>query len=135
MYHSKFIWPIVKQMKSDFRMNADSSKTSLKELRAKIETGNYPNSSPHFGGANLIITDDPTYLGLPHDTRILTEHASELSWLVFELKEIFEDRIDYLNKYKFYPKIGYFINETIGQKKNLRETMLYVIDNLEKDWA
>jgi hypothetical protein len=116
-------------------MNADSQKTSLEELRAKIKKGNYSKTSPHFGGANLIITDNPTYLGLPHDTLILTEHASELSWLVFELKEIFEDRIDYLNKYKFYPKIGYFINEAIGQKKNLRETMLYVIDNLEKDWA
>lgn len=43
------------------------------------------------GGANLIITDDPNYMGLPHDTRILTENAAELSWLVFELKEIFED--------------------------------------------
>jgi hypothetical protein len=116
-------------------MNADSKKTSLEELRAKIKKGNYSNTSPHFGGANLIITDNPTYIGLPHDTRILTEHASELSWLVFELKAIFEDQIDYLNKYKFYPRIGYFINEAIGQKKNLPETMLYIIDNLEKEWG
>ena len=116
-------------------MKADSKKTSLEELRAKIKKGNYSNTSPNFGGANLIITDNPTYIGLPHDTRIFTDHASELSWLVFELKGIFEDQIDDLNKYKFYPSIGDYINEAFGQKKNLPETMLYIIDKLEKDWA
>jgi hypothetical protein len=57
------------------------------------------------------------------------------SFTVFELKEIFEDQIDYLNKYKFYPSIGVFINEALGQKKNLPEIMLHTIDKLEKDLA
>ena len=121
-------------MKSDFKMKADSKKTSLEELRAKIKKGIYSKTYPHFGGANLIITDNPTYIGLPHDTSILTDHASELSWLVFELKEIFKDQIDHLNKYKFYPSIGDYINQSLDQKKNLPETMLYIIDKLEKDW-
>ena len=116
-------------------MKADSKKTSLEELRAKIKKGIYSKTYPHFGGANLIITDNPTYIGLPHDTSILTDHASELSWLVFELKEIFKDQIDHLNKYKFYPSIGDYINQSLDQKKNLPETMLYIIDKLEKDWA
>jgi hypothetical protein len=116
-------------------MTANSKKTPLEKLKAKIIKGSFPKSSPHFGGANLIITNDSTYLGYDQDIRIFTENASELSWLVFELKEIFEDRIDYLNKYKFYPSIGIAINEALDQKKELIETMLYVIDILEKDWV
>lgn len=116
-------------------MNSDSRKSKLEELKIKIKKGDIPKFSPHFGGANLIITDDPNYMGLPHDTRILTENAAELSWLVFELKEIFEDQIDSLNKYTFYPSIGNAINQATGQKKGLIETMLNVIDTLEKDWA
>lgn len=131
--HKQLRMEIIKEF-SHNKMNPDSKKISLEELRAKIKKGNYSKTSPHFGGANLIITDNPTYIGLPHDKSILTEHASELSWLVFELKEIFKDQIDHLNKYKFYPSIGYYINEAFGQKKNLPETMLYIIDKLEKDW-
>jgi hypothetical protein len=115
-------------------MTANSKKTPLEKLKAKIIKGSFPKSSPHFGGANLIITDDPTYLGHAQDIRILTKHASELSWLAFELKEIFEVQIDYLNKYKFYPSIGIAINEAIEQKKELIDTMLFVIDKIEKEW-
>jgi hypothetical protein len=115
-------------------MTPDSKKTSLEKLKAKIKKGSVPKSSPHFGGANLIITNDSTYLGYDQDIRIFTENASELSWLVFELKEIFEDQIDSLIKYKFYPSIGIAINEAIEHKKELIDTMLFVIDKIEKEW-
>ena len=116
-------------------MTTNSKKTPLEKLKAKIIKGSFPKSSPHFGGANLIITDDPTYLGHAQDIRIFTGNANELSWLVFELKEIFEDQIDSMNKYNFYPIIGIAINEALDQKKELIETMLYVIDILEKEWG
>jgi hypothetical protein len=116
-------------------MTQDSKKTLLEKLKTKIKMGSFPKTSPHFGGANLIITDDPTYLGHAQDIRILTEHASELSWLVFELKEIFENKIDSMNKYNFYPSIGIAINEALDQKKELIETMIYVIDILNKEWG
>ena len=115
-------------------MTPKSKKTPLEKLKDKIIKGSFPKSSPHFGGANLIITDDPTYLGYPHDIRILTDHASELSWLVFELKEIFKNKIDSMNKYNFYPSIGIAINEAVDQKKDLIDTMLFVIDTIEKEW-
>lgn len=115
-------------------MTTNSKKTPLEKLKAKIIKGSFPKSSPHFGGANLIITDDPTYLGHAQDIRVLTENANELSWLVFELKEIFEDQIDSLNKYKFYPSIGIAINEAMEQKKELIDIMLFVIDTIEKEW-
>ncbi len=116
------------------KMNSESRISKIEELKTKIKKGEFPKSSTHFGGANLIITDNPTYLGLPHDIRILTENAGELSWLVFELKDIFEDQINSINKYKFYPSIGNYINKAIGQKNGLIETMLYVIDSVEKEW-
>ena len=108
-------------------MTTNSKKTPLEKLKAKIIKGSFPKSSPHFGGANLIITDDPTYLGHAQDIRVL-------SWLVFELKEIFEDQIDSLNKYKFYPSIGIAIREAMEQKKELIDIMLFVIDTIEKEW-
>lgn len=82
-------------------------------LKEKIKSGKFPNKFEHFGGANLIITDDPSRKGYPHDTVIYTEHASAISWLIFELKDIFNEKIDYMNKYEFYPYIGELIKKNI----------------------
>ena len=62
--------------------------TEIELLKEKINSGKFPNKFEHFGGANLIITDDPDRRGYPQDVVIYTEHASAISWLVFELKDI-----------------------------------------------
>jgi hypothetical protein len=104
-------------------------------LKEKINSGKFPNKFENFGGANLIITDDPDRRGYPQDVVIYTEHASAISWLVFELKDIYNDKIDYMNKYEFYPYIGQLIKKTLKRQELLFETMLHVVEEIESDWG
>ena len=107
---------------------------NLKVLKNKIIQGNFPKDYPHFGGANLIITDDANRNFHEGDVVVYSVHAGALSWLVHELKVIYDDRIDYLSKYSFYPMIGEIINELFSNEGELIESMVKVIDEIERRW-
>ena len=106
----------------------------LNELKLIINSGQFPTDFPHFGGANLIITDNPDYTGHEGDVVILTPHASALSWLTYKLKDIFDNQLNASNKYDFYTRIGELIQESLKTNKDLFETMLYVVDKIEEEW-
>jgi hypothetical protein len=107
----------------------------IDKLKAQINNGKFPTEFPHFGGANLIITNDPHRNGYEHDVVICSEHASALSWLVTELKNIYHEDIDYMNKYEFYPYIGELIKNTLKRQEHLFETMLHVVEKIESEWG
>jgi hypothetical protein len=107
----------------------------LNLLRRKIENGGFPNNFPEFGGANLIITKDKNRNFHEGDIVVYSDHAPALSWLVIELKNIYETEIDYVNKYDFYPSIGKLILKTLTKQENLFETMLNIIDEIEENWG
>lgn len=104
-------------------------------LRQKIEKGKFPNNFPEFGGANLIITKDKNRNFHEADLVIYTHHASALSWLVIELKKIYDTEINYLNKYDFYPSIGKLILQILTKQEYLFETMFHVVDEIENEWG
>jgi hypothetical protein len=106
----------------------------LIDLKSKINEGDFPKNYPHFGGANLIITDDANRNFHEGDVVVYSVHAGALSWLVHELKVIYDDRIDYLNKYSFYPMIGEIINEVFSKEGALIDSMVKVIDEIERRW-
>lgn len=103
-------------------------------LIGKINSGNFPKKFPHFGGANLIITDDPNRNFHEGDLVIYSEHASALSWLVVELKKIYNSKLNYSNKYDFYPYIGELIQSSVNANDDLFETMLFVVQKIKEDW-
>jgi hypothetical protein len=107
---------------------------NIESLKLVVEQGKFPKEHEHFGGAGLIITNDPNYTGYPHDVVICTQHADALSWLVFELKSIYNSKIDYLNKYEFYPSIGDIIKENFSNDGELIDAMLAVIEEIQKRW-
>jgi hypothetical protein len=107
----------------------------IKLLKTKINSGQFPSDFPHFGGANLIITNDTQRNYHEGDILVCSEHASALSWLVVELKKIYNEEIDSLNKYDFYPYIGQLINNTLKRQELLFETMLHVVEEIESDWG
>lgn len=107
----------------------------IKELKIKINSGQFPSVFPHFGGANLIITDDTQRNYHEGDIVVCSEHASALSWLVVELKKIYNDEIDSMNKYDFYPYIGELINNTLKRQEFVFETMIHVVEEIEKEWS
>jgi hypothetical protein len=104
----------------------------LRIVRDKIFKNKYPKKHIEFGGANLIITDqiDRNF----HDGDILVYHpdAQSLSWLVYQLKSIFEDSIDAVNKYEFYGRIGELFLDCLNCEMTVRETMIYMIGWAEK---
>ena len=106
----------------------------LSELNLIINSGKFPTVFPHFGGANLIITDDPNRKFHEGDVVVYSEHASALSWLVVELKRIYDSKLNSLNKYDFYPYIGELIQSSVNANDDLFETMLFVVKKIEEDW-
>ena len=104
----------------------------IDKLKAQINNGKFPTEFPHFGGANLIITNDPHRNGYEHDVVICSEYASALSWLVVQLKEIYNSELDYVNKYDFYPYIGELIQSSVNANDELLETMLFVVEKMKE---
>jgi hypothetical protein len=107
----------------------------IKNLRGVIEQGKFPNNFPEFGGANLIISKNPNRNHKESDLFIHSVHASALSWLVIELKKIYDEEINYLNKYNFYISIGEIIKNTLKKQEYLFETMLFIVDEIENEWG
>ena len=107
---------------------------SISNLKDLINSGKFPKEFSHFGGANLIITDDPNRNFHEGDLVIYTKHASALSWLVVELKKIYDFKLNSLNKYDFYPYMGELIQASVNANDDLFETMLFVVDKIEEDW-
>jgi hypothetical protein len=83
----------------------------------------------------LIITKNKNRNFREGDIVVLSEHASALSWLVAELKKIYDSEIDYINKYDFYPTIGKIILNTLIKQELLFEVMLHIIDQIEIVWG
>jgi hypothetical protein len=106
----------------------------IQSLINKIERGKFPKKFPHFGGANLIITDDTNRNFHEGDVVVYSEHAGALSWLVIELKKVYDSKLNYLNKYDFYPYIGDLIQSSVKANNDLFETMLYVVQKIKEDW-
>ena len=105
-----------------------NSKINL--LKEEIKKNTVFKSKELFGGAGLIITNEVNRTGKDHDVIVFSHYPEELSWLVFKLKELYADKIDYMNKYYFYPRIGELANEAIVKQFNLKDQMLYIIDNI-----
>lgn len=104
----------------------------LEILKDKIENGDFPKNFEHFGGANLIITDYKNRNHYPQDIVVFSENAGTLSWLVFELKHIFNSELNSINKYGFYTNIGNLINSCMNEGLNLKDTMIYVVNKLNE---
>jgi hypothetical protein len=107
---------------------------TLDELKEKIKSGKYPRRYRHFGGANLIITDDPNRNYHDGDIVVCCEHAGSLSWLVEQLKQVYFSELDYANKYIFYPRIGIHMQQALNSNSSLPDAMLKVIDEIQREW-
>lgn len=109
--------------------------SEIEALNDKIKSGHFPKNFEHFGGANLIITNDPTRNYYEHDVVVYSENAGSLSWLVTELKSIYHEEIDYMNKFEFYTNIGNLMNSCIKEGFNLEDSMIYVVEKVKSEWG
>ena len=101
-------------MKQDLLNRIDSLKQRIETADISIEA----KAVEEWGGADVIIQqtldadiekwlgDQPAVIALqstePRRRAVITEHSKELSWLFYELRNLFSDKIDYTSKYDFY---------------------------------
>ena len=57
----------------------------------------------------------------PRRRAVVTEYSKELSWLFYQLKQIFSDRIDYISKYDFYGSLAQSAIDYLGKNKESRD--------------
>jgi len=107
----------------------------LDELRQAISEGKFPNQYPEFGGADLIITKNKNRNYHEGDTVVYSDHAAALSWLVIQLKDIYKEELDYINKYEFYPSIGEMIIKNLSTDDILFDVMLHIVNEMEEKWG
>lgn len=114
--------------------NKKNATKDYDELVSKISKGQFPAEYQHFGGANLIVTDEPDRPFHYGDVVVYSIHAGALSWLVEELASIKSAQLNYSVKYEFYPRIGELLNEELKQSEDIIDIMLSVVNTINKEW-
>lgn len=114
----------------------------LEQLHITIAASStLPQTEELFAGANLLIATRKDAASLknhlknyPNDLLVVSASAKEFSWLVFQLKEIYADEIDAMNKFQFYSLIGRTILKGIEQQKNTSAIIKAVLHQCE-NWC
>ena len=75
-------------------------------LETALKKADFASDGKFFAGANLIISNDPSRKRYDHDEFVFTPYAEEVSWVIFQLRDVFASQIDYLTKRGFYPALG-----------------------------
>lgn len=107
----------------------------LNNLEAAIQDGTVEQSGDIFAGANLIVSNDPARRRYDHDVFVLTPYAEEISWVVFQLKQVFSDEIDYFTKHGFYPALGRAANKAIALDADLSVVQQAIVDEAKDFWS
>jgi len=108
----------------------------LSELIKNNEVTKLSKRAPLFGGADIsIVSKIPNinndFYGSPQF--IITKYSKELSWLVYQLKDIFYDELDYMNKYPFYGRLAERANKSIELNgENLNKMLTDVLDEAKE---
>ena len=97
--------------------------------------GLYNPNCEHFGGANLVVTDKGPHSNDFGDTIVVHPDAGILSWLVYCLKAAYSKKLDYMNKYEFYPALGQFMIEGKGHCSNTLEIIEHVLFRVEQTFG
>lgn len=96
-----------------------TTREKLEELREKVNRGEVKAEGVReWGGADVVITSRRTpqvmqwledsgivirlQSSVPRRRLVVTPYAGELSWLFYQLRDIFAGRIDFVSKYDFY---------------------------------
>lgn len=126
----------------------------IKEINDLIESKQYKKkiqAERLFGGADVIIEysdtdrtkaflkDQPVVIGMqetiPRRRVVLTKDANELSWVFFQLRDIFQKKIDYISKNDFFGLLAQsaidFIKEN-NDKQTTEELLKTVLNTAKK---
>lgn len=121
-------------------------------LKLDVASENYSlDGISEWGGADVMIRsqmdsnaeewtqDQPMVVSLqssePRRRVVVTEHSIQLSWLFNQLRDAFEDKVDYVSKYDFYGSLAQAAIDYIAQRKDkpdVKELLYAVLDAAER---
>lgn len=104
----------------DFKLNK-----LLKKILKYDFTKQISKKNRLFRGADIQVADDilsvdkkGNFYG--DDTYIITKYSKEVSWLIYQIRDIFNSGklLNYINKYHFYGELAEAANSYIDHNKN-----------------
>jgi len=103
----------------------------LIELKDEVVADRFVSTNTElFQGAGLVVSDDQRAEDSESYILVRTPFAYELSALIYRLKGICKDRLDYLSKYEFYGRLGEAAKEACKNRKGKTQMLLDVIDEV-----
>jgi len=111
------------------------NQTLLHQVERRIFEDSVPSGGRHWGGAELIVTNDPDRDREEGDVFIVSPYAGEISWVVERMKEVFAEEIDYLNKLTFYPEMGRAALAAIALDASRQDILLAVVAAAKDFWS
>ncbi len=99
----------------------------LRELIVAQDVSKLSENTENFRGADIIVSDDPecpSSNGWSDYIRVITPFCREVSWLILQLKDIFREELDFVNKYHFYGAMAEAANTAIKKDSNNRNAVL-----------
>jgi hypothetical protein len=107
----------------------------LSSVEEVITAQKVPNDGDLFAGAGLIVTDDPNCKYNEGDVLVLSPLARQISWVVYQMRSVFSDEIDYLNKLAFYPALGRSAISVSQSGKSDTEILMAVVSEAKNFWS
>ena len=107
-------------------------KAKFEAIRSKVLNGDrLDHKECTWAGADLIISEKPVS-GMKDKVVVVTRHAAELSGLIHALRDACAGRLDYLNKYYFFPHLGETAISYLQNSDDRKGLFLRVIDEAER---
>ena len=104
----------------------------LREILTSQDITKLSENTELFCGADIIISDNPNCPdgnGWSVFTKVVTPFAKEVSWLLIELRDIFWDELDHMNKYYFFGTLADKANDCIANgKRGKNELLLGILE-------
>lgn len=106
--------------------------TSVEEF---ITTKQVPKDGGLFAGAGLIVAEDADRTHHEGDVLVVSPLARQISWAVFQMKSVFCDELDHINKLSFYPALGRAALGAIQAGKPDTEILMAVVNEAKDFWS
>jgi len=99
-------------------------------LKEMVLLGEFEKFKKEWSGAGVIVTSNKED-NRKVDVKLITKHAKPISFLLYKLKDIYKDYIDYSNKHEFYSYIVNIVDkEEMEKEEDSRKVLVYIIDKL-----
>lgn len=99
-------------------------------LKEMVLLGEFEKFKKEWSGAGVIVTSNKED-NRKADVKLITKHAKPISFLLYKLKDIYKDYIDYSNKHEFYSYIVNIVDrDEMEKEEDSRKVLVYIIDKL-----